>query len=153
MLTRRRETPTTLRAARSLARADSAFGAPSIACSKPPAPQASRRTARCRAARGAGARAAIDTPPASRHSLDSSSRSANETNRWDKNRASLDRRKTTPRPSPAPPRPAQWPRKTRATMTRRFSAVRMVIHRAWFKSKGFEMPREVSRVERNIEQG
>jgi hypothetical protein len=29
----------------------------------------------------------------------------------------------------------------------------MVIHRAWFKSKGFEMPREVSRVERKIEQG
>src|ERR1039458_4397539 len=41
----------------------------------------------------------------------------------------------------------------RATATRRFSAGRIEIRRPWFNTKGFEMPLEVFRVERKIEEG
>src|ERR1039458_7041546 len=41
----------------------------------------------------------------------------------------------------------------RATATRRFSAERIEVPRRWFSSKGFEMPLEVFRVERKIEEG
>ncbi len=120
-----------------------------------PAPstlRVSEQTVHCHAARGAGARAIIDMPPALRRTPDSSSRSANETNKWDKNHASPDRRKTGPRPTPEPPPPARPPRKMRGSAVRRFSAARIVIQRAWGISESFEMPFKVLRMERKIEQ-